>query len=58
MQPLIDPIDVRQQPEIAARFNVMTIPMTILIGSDSQVQQINYGVTHTQKLTQQLQLLA
>ncbi|MCB0036315.1 MAG: thioredoxin family protein [Anaerolineales bacterium] len=53
--PLIEAVDVAHQPELVAKYSVMTIPMTVLIASDQTVQQINYGLTDTQKLRTQLQ---
>lgn len=50
----VERIDAEQEPETASRYGVFSLPTTILIDTTGHVQQINYGLTHTTKLEQQL----
>ena len=50
----IQPIDVQAEPEKASRHGVFTLPTTILIDAQGAVREINYGLTNTAKLQQQL----
>ncbi|MDJ0752784.1 MAG: hypothetical protein QNJ45_04645 [Ardenticatenaceae bacterium] len=56
-RPLIESIHVEQDPDLVQKYKVLTIPMTILIGRDQSVQQINYGLTRTPRLIEQLNRL-
>lgn len=50
----VETIDVVAQPEQAARFGVMTLPTTIVIGADGNTRHINYGLADARKLRRQL----
>ncbi len=54
----IQKIDTEVEPETAVKYGVFTLPTTILIDQQGDVREINYGLTHTQKLTQQVASLA
>jgi thioredoxin-like negative regulator of GroEL len=47
-------VDAERDPETAARYCVFTLPTTVLVGDDGRVRQINYGLTDTRKLGQQV----
>ena len=55
---VIQKIDTEVEPETAAKYGVFTLPTTILIDQQGDVREINYGLTHTHKLTQQVASLA
>ena len=50
----IETIDVLHEPEKASKFNVMTLPTTIVVGDGGQVKEINYGLADASKLARQL----
>jgi hypothetical protein len=52
---LIEPVDGEQSPELARLYNIFTLPTTILIDRQGSVRYINPGLTHTLKLTRQLE---
>ena len=54
----VQKIDAEVEPETAVKYGVFTLPTTILIDQQGDVREINYGLTHTQKLTQQVASLA
>ena len=54
----IQKIDTEVEPETAVKYGVFTLPTTILIDQQGDVREINYGLTHTNKLTQQVASLA
>ena len=54
----IQKIDTEVEPETAVKYGVFTLPTTILIDQQGDVREINYGLTHTQKLTEQVANLA
>ena len=47
-------IDVAEQPEIARRFRVLSLPTTIVLGADGAISDINVGFASTDKLARQL----
>ena len=55
---VVQKIDTEAEPETAVKYGVFTLPTTILIDQQGDVREINYGLTHTQKLTQQIASLA
>ncbi len=55
---IIRKIDADAEPETAAQFGVFTLPTTLVMDNMGHVRQINYGLTHTQKLIQQLERLS
>ncbi len=54
----VQKIDAEVEPETAVKYGVFTLPTTILIDQQGGVREINYGLTPTQKLTQQVARLA
>lgn len=55
---VIQKVDTEVEPETAEKYGVFTLPTTILIDQEGDVREINYGLTHTHKLTQQVASLA
>lgn len=55
---VVQKIDTEAEPETAVKYGVFTLPTTILIDQQGDVREINYGLTHTQKLTEQVACLA
>ena len=55
---VVEKIDTEAEPETAVKYGVFTLPTTILIDQQGDVREINYGLTHTEKLTQQVASLA
>ncbi len=55
---VIEKINTEADPETAVKYGVFTLPTTILIDQRGDVREINYGLTHTHKLTQQVASLA
>ncbi len=53
----IEKIDADREPEKAGQFSVFTLPTTILVDETGSVRQINYGLTNTQKLNNQINQL-
>jgi thioredoxin 1 len=43
-------IDVTEQPEVASRYGVWSLPTTIVLNADRQVTAINQGVASDRKL--------
>ncbi|HAP77887.1 MAG TPA: hypothetical protein DCR14_17615 [Acidimicrobiaceae bacterium] len=54
----VQKIDTAVEPETAVKYGVFTLPTTILIDQQGDVREINYGLTPTHKLTQQVASLA
>lgn len=50
----IQKVDADQEPEKTNQYRVLTLPTTILIDTAGKVREINYGLTHTQKLSKQV----
>lgn len=53
----IQKIDTDAEPDKAQQYGVFTLPTTILVDSLGKVRQVNYGLTNTQRLSQQLNAL-
>jgi thioredoxin 1 len=47
-------VDAIEQPELASRWGVMSVPTTFLIGRDGKLLHVNHGVTRSEKLLMQL----
>jgi thiol-disulfide isomerase/thioredoxin len=48
-------IDTEREPEKAAKFGVFTLPTTLVIDRLGEVKYINYGLTNSFRLSQQLE---
>ena len=47
-------IDATQQPDLAQRWGVLSVPTTFVIDSRGQARYVNHGVAHAEKLLKQL----
>jgi thioredoxin-like negative regulator of GroEL len=54
----IQPIDVDREQETAVKYGVFTLPTTLIIDESGKIRQINYGLTNSHKLQQQLAQLS
>ncbi|MFO7661382.1 MAG: thioredoxin family protein [Chloroflexota bacterium] len=50
----VETVDAEREPEVAARYWVFSLPTTIWLDGDGQVQNINYGLADARKLNRQL----
>jgi thioredoxin 1 len=50
----IQEIDVAQDPDVARRYRVMSLPTTIVLGGGGEVAAINVGFASAEKLAAQL----
>jgi thioredoxin-like negative regulator of GroEL len=53
----IQKIDTDTEPDKARQYGVFTLPTTILVDKMGEVRQVNYGLTNSNKLAQQLHSL-
>jgi thioredoxin-like negative regulator of GroEL len=51
----IKEVDTGEQPDVASRYGVFTVPTTLLIDRDGVVRHINYGLADAGKLTRQVE---
>ena len=51
----IQKIDADVQKDLAGRYGVFTLPTTLILDKKGEVQYINYGLTATNKLAQQME---
>lgn len=51
-------VDALAEPELARRFDVITVPTTVVVGSDGSPAHVNYGFASAQRLETQLLQLA
>ncbi len=51
---IIRKYDVSQEPDLAARYKVLTLPTTVVLDRQGQVAHVNYGVTEQGRLESQL----
>lgn len=54
----IESIDAEQEPDKAAQYRIFTLPTTVLVDQSGVVREINYGLTHSQKLKKQLEVIS
>lgn len=47
-------IDAIAEPEMARRFDVITVPTTVVVGADGSPLHVNYGFASAQRLESQL----
>lgn len=50
-------VDVEKNPEVAQRWGVLSLPTTFILDRDGKPRDINHGVTSTEKLKRQLELV-
>ena len=50
----VEAYDVTENPDLAKKYKVLTLPTTIIINREGQVDAVNYGLTPLVKLEQQL----
>jgi thiol-disulfide isomerase/thioredoxin len=50
-------IDAPAEPELTARYQVLTVPTTVVLDTDGKAHAINYGFANTQKLLKQIDAL-
>lgn len=50
-------IDASAEPELSARYQVLTVPTTVILDTNGKAQAINYGFANTQKLLAQIDAL-
>ena len=50
-------IDAQAEPELSARYQVLTVPTTVILDTHGKAQAINYGFANTQKLLTQVDAL-
>ena len=48
-------VDVTEQPDVAARFGVWSLPTTIVLATSGHVSAINHGVADERKLREQFE---
>lgn len=51
----IQKVDADVEPELASRYGIFTLPTTLIVDRSGEVRHINYGLTATGKLAQQLE---
>ena len=56
-QVTIRPIDVEQEPQTAVAYRIMSLPTTLLVAENGKVHSINYGLTNSHKINQQIKQL-
>jgi thioredoxin 1 len=50
----VEAYDVKENPDLVKKYKVLTLPTTIVINREGQVNAVNYGLTPLGKLEQQL----
>jgi thiol-disulfide isomerase/thioredoxin len=50
-------IDIADQPEVARRYRVMSLPTTIVLDTDGAVSAINVGFANAERLREQLAMV-
>jgi thiol-disulfide isomerase/thioredoxin len=53
----ITEIDAPAAPELTTRYQVLTVPTTVVLDAHGKAHAINYGFANTQKLLQQIDAL-
>lgn len=50
----VEEIDAPASPELAQRYQVLTLPTTVVLDATGRVQAVNYGLANTQRLLEQV----
>ena len=50
----VEEIDAPSFPELTQRYQVLTVPTTVVLDTAGHVQAVNYGFANTQKLLEQV----
>jgi len=50
----IEEIDATNSPELTQRYQVLTVPTTVVLDATGRAHAINYGFTNTQRLLEQV----
>ena len=50
----VEKVDALADRDLASRFQVFTLPTTVVVGADGKARHVNYGYTPTRKLKAQL----
>lgn len=50
-------VDVTQQPELASRYRVLTVPTTVVIDRQGKIRHVNNGLATLEKLLRQTECL-
>ncbi len=50
----IEEIDAPGSPALAERYQVLTVPTTVVLDAEGRVQAVNYGFASTQRLLEQV----
>jgi thiol-disulfide isomerase/thioredoxin len=53
----ITEIDAPTEPELTTRYQVLTVPTTVILDIEGRAHAINYGFANTQKLLEQIDAL-
>lgn len=51
----IVPIDALEQPELAKRYGILTVPSTVVLAADGRATAVNYGYVPAKLLLEQVQ---
>jgi thioredoxin-related protein len=50
-------VDAPSSPELTSRYQVLTVPTTIVLDATGKVHAVNYGFANTQRLSMQIEAL-
>jgi thioredoxin-like negative regulator of GroEL len=50
----VEEIDAPTSPDLTRRYQVLTLPTTVVLDAAGRVQAVNYGLTNTQRLLEQV----
>jgi thioredoxin-like negative regulator of GroEL len=50
-------VDAPSSPELASRYQVLTVPTTVILDATGKVHAINYGFANTKQLSTQIETL-
>lgn len=49
------PVDALEQPELAQRYGILTVPSTVVLAADGRATAVNYGYAPAKLLLEQVQ---